>query len=529
MSNSNEWQARFDELAFALSAGDLSEEMSDELAVMLAKHPDASPRLAQHQQMVALLSEGVLDVAELPTRRTRPWRGSIYAATALALLACVAFVWQTAFVPGSNAVESIVQNDGTISSDEPVDAGVAVITQTIQARWKSTRDFDVGTSLSPGSFDLNSGVVQLEFYRGAVVVVEGPARFKLLNTERMVCEHGRLRARVPPQADGFTVETARFELVDRGTEFGLNMAADGTAQVDVFEGRVDLFDVDSNRSPASRRQVNAAESVAVARDGKTTLDVEQMLQYVSTDDVRNLARSQSAERYTAWQSASKAIASDPDVVAWFDFAREPSADRTLTIAGAPQDGAIIGSNWTTGRWPQKQALEFKRPSDRVRCSIGGEYESITLSAWVRIDGLDRPFSALLLTNGYEEGEPHWQLRRDGRLLLGIKNPRGHVAYDSEPILDIHHLGQWTHLTTVYDGPNRLVTHYINGRPAGSQPVSTPPFALRFGDVEIGNWGAPMTYSPQKIRNFNGRIDELTIYRIPQSAEEVLAVFNMGRP
>lgn len=529
MSGSNEWQKRFDELAFALSEDHLTDEMSDELALILAKHPDAPRRLAEQQQLRAFLREDISDAAVLPMGRKRERFRIRFAVAAIALLVCAAFVWRPAFSVRPAPMESIVQNDGTISSDEPLDAGVAVLTQSIQAEWQSTRRYDVGTSLSPGSFELNAGVVQLEFYRGAVVVVEGPARFELVNTERMICESGKLRARVPPPADGFTIETARFELVDRGTEFGLNMAADGTGHVDVFEGRVELFDVDSNRAPESRRQVDAAGSVTVARNGTTTVVAEPTMHYVSTDEVRALAANQSATRFEAWQTASTALANDPKIVTRFDFTRDPSSDRTLRVAGQQQDGAIVGANWVEGRWPQKHALDFKRPSDRVRCQIDGDFESITLSAWVRIDGLDRPFSALLLTNGYDEGEPHWQLRGDGRLLLGIKSPSGHIAYDSNSVLDTRHIGQWTHLATVYDGSNATVTHFVNGRPAGSQPIVTHPFPLRFGDVEIGNWGAPVNYSPQKIRNLNGRIDELTLHRVPLSADEVLAVFELGRP
>jgi hypothetical protein len=172
-------------------------------------------------------------------------------------------------------------------------------------------------------------------------------------------------------------------------------------------------------------------------------------------------------------------------------------------------------------------LEFKHPGDRVRLQIPGEFDSLTYSAWVRIDGLDRPFIALMLTNGYEVGEPHWQLRNDGRLLLGIQTPSGHVAYDSDPVLNIKHLGRWTHLATVYDSESARVAHYINGENVGESPITTDNFKLRFGEAEIGNWGTPMKYSPQKIRNFNGQIDELTIFRKPLTASEVRSLYTDG--
>jgi len=36
-----------------------------------------------------------------------------------------------------------------------------------------------------------------------------------------------------------------------------------------------------------------------------------------------------------------------------------------------------------------------------------------------VDGLDRRFNSLLLTDGFEINRPHWQIRQDGRLILGI--------------------------------------------------------------------------------------------------------------
>ena len=52
------------------------------------------------------------------------------------------------------------------------------------------------------------------------------------------------------------------------------------------------------------------------------------------------------------------------------------------------DGAIVGAKRVAGRWPNKGAIEFKRPGDRVRVDIPGEFESLTFACWVKIDSLD---------------------------------------------------------------------------------------------------------------------------------------------
>ncbi|MFK7737038.1 MAG: LamG domain-containing protein [Pirellulaceae bacterium] len=226
----------------------------------------------------------------------------------------------------------------------------------------------------------------------------------------------------------------------------------------------------------------------------------------------------------------QSLVADPQAMLLYTFEKDASRSRLLRNRSTNNDqsnGAIVGCRWTEGRWSGKDALEFKHPGDRVRLQIPGEFDSLTYSAWVRIDGLDRPFIALMLTNGYEVGEPHWQLRDDGRLLLGIQTPSGHVAYDSKPILNIKHLGRWTHLATVYDSDSAQVTHYINGESVGELPITKDKFKLRFGETEIGNWGTPMNYSPQKIRNFNGQIDELTVFSNALSAKEIHSLYADG--
>ncbi len=218
------------------------------------------------------------------------------------------------------------------------------------------------------------------------------------------------------------------------------------------------------------------------------------------------------------------------MVLCYAFEKDSTSSRLLrnfTSNSGRLDGAIVGCRWTEGRWSGKDALEFKHPGDRVRLQIPGEFDSLTNSAWARIDGLDRPFIALVLTNGYEVGEPHWQLRDHGRLLLGIQTPSGHVAYDSEPILNIEHLGRWTHLATVYYSESRRVLHYIDGQSVGESAITTENFKLRFGETEIGNWGTPVKYSPQKIRNFNGQIDELTLFSKAPTAKEIQSLYTTG--
>src|SRR5262249_29015574 len=63
---------------------------------------------------------------------------------------------------------------------------------------------------------------------------------------------------------------------------------------------------------------------------------------------------------------------------------------------------------------------FKRVGDRVRFHVPGEFDSLTLLAWVRVDALPNVNNALMLSDGWKEGEMHWQIGSSGKVILGVR-------------------------------------------------------------------------------------------------------------
>src|SRR5262249_10888427 len=154
--------------------------------------------------------------------------------------------------------------------------------------------------------------------------------------------------------------------------------------------------------------------------------------------------------------------------------QKPSARvlRNRSQADLPSlNGAIVGCHWTEGRWPGKAALEFKGVEDRVRLDGPGEFRSMTLSCWVRIDGFDRRLSSLFLTDGHDIGEAHWQFTNNGQLLLGVEAEHLHSEeYLSPSLLRPTDLGRWIHLACVYNDEAREVVHFIDGERVCSIPI-----------------------------------------------------------
>jgi len=128
---------------------------------------------------------------------------------------------------------------GTPSPDQF--ASVGHISRIVAAEWISSAP-DVGDEVSRGSFEIQSGLVEFEFHNGAVVILEGPARFDIHSAEQTYLHYGRVRTMVPPQAYGFTIDSANVQVIDLGTEFGMEVDDSGTAEVHVFDGEVEVFD-----------------------------------------------------------------------------------------------------------------------------------------------------------------------------------------------------------------------------------------------------------------------------------------------
>ncbi|HBO46076.1 MAG TPA: hypothetical protein DD670_19565 [Planctomycetaceae bacterium] len=159
----------------------------------------------------------------------------------------------------------------------PVNKSVARITRMNRCVWAMTgQDPSVGTTLfSNQRLELNEGLVEVVFDDGASMIIEGPSAFETRRKGGFL-HQGRLVARVPKGAEGFTVETSSAVVIDYGTEFGVSVEEDNAAaEVHVFEGEVAL----ETRSKAAkdsieRRRLTAGTAARVevaSSDGGITV------------------------------------------------------------------------------------------------------------------------------------------------------------------------------------------------------------------------------------------------------------------
>ena len=463
--------------------------------------------------------------AALSAFRQRGLSGWIAAAVAVVVLAGV---WL------SDGETPVPPDPAVANTEEPSDRGVAVLTRASGLVGEDVAALTPGATIPPGELSWEAGLLQLEFYGGATVIAEGPATLEVVDDARVVCRSGRLRAHVPEPARGFAVLAPTVELVDLGTEFGIDVATNGSTEVHVFDGKVELFDARSNRDQQTRRELTAGDAVALDPDGVAETIDARSEDFVTPLKLNDLTRAQRQEQLDDWRTYRDSLQTDKRIVAFFPFDHVEGDDRTLTgftAGGATLEGAIVGCEWSEGRWPEKAALQFKRPGDRVRISIPGQFDSLTYATWLRLDGLDRRFNSLLLTDGFSTNAPHWQIRRDGRMILGVRHETaGAHDYLTEPVFNLSRLGQWVHLVTVFDAAAGQVRHYVNGALLTQEPIRPSASGqLTIGSATIGNWSlAGAKHQSTKIRNLNGRIDELVVFGEALSEQEIQHIFQVGR-
>ncbi|MBA2117046.1 LamG-like jellyroll fold domain-containing protein [Bremerella alba] len=537
-------------------ADTLTETDLARLQAILQDDPEARSYFLQWQMLTAALDleshaapiSAVNPLTTIPHRTSvdakSSWLRTVAAFTLAAsiLVACVV-AWSI-FASGTNSgqdeqpLASNPSNAKGSAVQEVTSQGVAILTRLVEPTWPDGQPMrQVGEALNPGTFQLSSGLAQIEFFCGATIVIEGPANIELESSKQARVRQGKIRANVPPAARGFSLNADKLKVVDLGTEFGMAVSLD-SVDVQVYDGEVELH-------PQSQevRRITTGQSISMDQTGDLIDAPMQPESFIGIPELESLSEKQNRQRYTRWKEWSDAIRSDSRLVTYYAFDRLTDWQRRLACDLIPVDqdldGAIIGAKVVNGRWPQKSGLEFKQPADRVRVDIPGEFTSLTFSCWTRIDSLDRLFNSLFLTDSYDKGEPHWQILDSGQLYFSVRpvdraskdGPKDFKALSPSfwnPSLQ----GKWIHLAVTCDLDSRTITHYLDGRELSRHvvPAQQMPSLAQIGPASIGNWELPTLPDAKfAVRNLNGRIDEFMIFSSALSPNEIQDIFDHGKP
>lgn len=202
---------------------------NDEHAALLIEHAQLGRLLGQQYKLSSFEDEAAVFKAEyaLAKRRMSPFAAGLALAAALALSLTVWFMTRP---EADRATFDPVERDTT---------PVAVLMETDDVVWASN-PVTIGDNLPSGMLRVVSGTMHVQMVGGASVTLIGPFEFVMESADAARLNYGTLRAEAPGEAAGFTVHTPGFDVVDLGTAFAVYVQRDGSGQVAVTQGVVEV-------------------------------------------------------------------------------------------------------------------------------------------------------------------------------------------------------------------------------------------------------------------------------------------------
>ena len=173
----------------------------------------------------------------------------------------------------------------------------------------------------------------------------------------------------------------------------------------------------------------------------------------------------------------------------------------------------------------KHALLFNGRADYVRVKLPQKIDDVTLAAWVCIYSLDNGLNALLMSDqASQQRIIHWEVQAGGCVDFGLIG----AGCSSRPVFDGSRLCRWTHLALAYDHAAEELRLYVDGR-VTEKKVFPQRSEICIGPARIGHWDGSISSPEAAPRNLHGRIDEFAVFGRPLSEDELMRMYEEGKP
>jgi Concanavalin A-like lectin/glucanases superfamily len=411
---------------------------------------------------------------------------------------------------------------------------VAVLVKDDGAQWESGDGSQPaeGSTLTGGRHRLREGRVTLTLFNGVILSVQGPADLDLESVERIYCQHGKLRARVPPGAEGFTVLAPGASVVDLGTEFGLNVAADGTAELMVFEGQAEVSVLNA-QGYTLRSQL---------LEGKQAVRVDP-----GTGHIREVPAAPD-NFVVAPELIPPALVLDPtypDVVQqsnpWGYWRFEALTDGLIRneVADGPPLRAV-GPVKLAGAPGGNRSVQFERTPEEQYLKMDGSWTPPRQTGYaVELWALPEEFNGSILVSLFSRVNPDAQ---NHLFLLELVGRRHHLVHEPFTVryLDRWPPGteggvnafsrrmyvpcRWLHLVAQKVGNRQEL--YMDGSLVGTAEAESEA-ATEACRLVVGRLRTGKHWRLDQIRQFVGRLDELAVYDHPLSHEDIRRHYELG--
>ncbi len=376
----------------------------------------------------------------------------------------------------------------------------------------------VGAMLRGGPMHLRSGLLELTYPSGVVIVLESPARFDLRSATTLWLAEGNVSAIVPPPAIGFTVETPSASIVDLGTEFGVSAGAK-SSEVHVFKGKVLI----KNRNEPDSLRLGEKRASRIDTQTHTPTGID----YQPERFLRTLEEPGSSYRDLIRQFGP---------VAYYRMRITPEATQLVDVSAQHLHGQILRGTSERTSAPGKigAGLRLGGSTTRNYAVVPGfptaPAAALTVCAWVRAES--RPRWASIAKHWAKNrgvnfgGQFHFGLWHDeGSLEVHVHDRAGEEigVRDTVPLP----LGEWQFVAFTLDGATLRL--YRNGHEVAATPCDgltrNAPTALGIGakldggiEPELNNAGF-----------WDGTLDELAVFHQALTSEQLLTLYQATPP
>jgi hypothetical protein len=464
--------------------------------------------------------------APRPSHRVWPW---LLAAAAIVLLVAVAAVWSPWSRPtGTLPVANTPPGGGDASL-----ASVAMLVGQRSAVWGATTGHESaapvpGDRLGAGERHLLEGVAHLRTESGTNLLIEGPARFELVDDQTLRLVSGRVYGEAAGSAKGFTLKSNRVDMDGCSRSFGM-FAGPDTSMCQVYSGTADVLSRNNDGDVQYVSRLMPNQSLTVGADGRVTL---------GRLDPSALVRTLEPSELGIGRAYVQAVHASGPTDYW-RFEQLDGGDIYNEVPGRPAlrvqsiGGGLVLSEDVQNRHLQRTAVtgEFLVSTEKLRVNS----DRYSIECWVRNDNAGE-WTTLFAFQAFPKARTELEFgliqlemlpaaegdaEAGHRVVLTHAHRAGHFpqALSSQPDRDAE---SWHHLVLVRDGKDLQL--YRDGQPWASTRARMPGTTMDVVLVVGRNGITPGGH----YRLFRGSLDEVALYDRPLTEQEIRSHYEAMR-
>ncbi|MCM8539827.1 MAG: FecR domain-containing protein [Lentisphaeraceae bacterium] len=510
-------QAKMEPFLEKIFESGLSNKEQEEFQQLLKTSDEAKQLYLDFCQMHAMLNEesgylagNVPDITSKPVIKKFNF-APLYAVAAMLIISGI-FLFSKS-EPVNNLANDIYRGEYVVT-----------VTKSVGVEFSYTNEgnqpFEVGDLMPAGLYELNKGVIQLNYSNGTRLVVESPAVFELLDKKNIGLRDGKLSALVTNQGKNFTVQCSGVSIIDLGTEFSVYAKKDEYVEAHVFKGLVDVqmhyetgdLNYEVSEGQAVRVLMGATGPVVAGIDLRKEFFLREM--------------SQARDNYSA-----SVLSKNPVIYYPMDISNDGITLNDWSknkINGLAADVKDVSSLWAAGKVGSAIRLSGSNHKAYVYVEDYPKTTSnkLTVVGWVYAE--TRPIWATIVKNwGTKKfGQFHFGLNPKGFLDVEIQDGNGERFHTTESS-NRFPLRQWQHVAFVHDGTS--VKLYRNGVIVALQDVKGIMNPVDLKKMSIGtklddNERAPSLASPG---HWDGRLDEIAVFNKALSDVDIEELYRLA--